>query len=91
MQKFSLPLSIFRKKNKEKGKDKGKVSAKFQWRTIDESGWSWEERKCTHSECGGMMMFYHVPFCRLCSVGKHVIGRRGVVGWKSGWFYAGFI
>lgn len=65
MQKKSLPLSIFRKKSKEKGKDKGKVSQKFQWRTIDKCGWTWEERKCTHLQCGGMIMFCHVAFYRL--------------------------
>lgn len=51
----------FSGKNKEKSKDKGKVSQKFQWRTIDKM-WvvKWEERKCTHSQCCGMMVFCHV-------------------------------
>jgi hypothetical protein len=77
-------MSIFRKKSKEKGKDKGKVSSKFQWRTIDKSGWTWEERKCTHSRCGGMILFCHVAFLPVQrGVRKHVTDRRGVVGKKK--------
>lgn len=86
MQKFSLQSSIFRKKSKEKGKDKGKVSQNFNGgRSIKVGGLGRKENvhilNVVEWFCFAMWLF-----CRLMVVWENMwLTGAGWLGGKIGW------